>query len=74
MLELDIHLHRIAEAGGEDVDLVVLLEWPAAREHGQELHLVLLDRPGAAELHEGAERVAARQRPERPLHLVDPSM
>jgi len=51
--------------------LVLLLKRPAAREHGQELRLVLLDRPCAAELHEGAERVAARRRPERPLHLVD---
>ena len=56
MLELNARLQRIAEAGGEDVDLVLLLEWPAAREHGQELRLVLLDRSGAAELHEGAER------------------
>lgn len=71
VLKLHVSLQRVAEATGEEVDMVLLLKGVAVGEQGQKLRLVLLHCVGAVQLHQGAERVAARRGAKRPLHLVD---
>ena len=58
-MHLDVHLERVEEAGGEEIDLLRLGDVLAARQEQQELILVVRYRAGPGEARQLAQGVAA---------------
>jgi hypothetical protein len=62
-VQLNVDAQGVAEAGGEDVDLLQLGDVVATGEELQEVVRVLRDRADTLKLNELPKRVAARRRP-----------